>query len=112
MEQEKKSPIEEYMGMETEWDFPTEESPQEEEGCTLEGLLEEILNDMADEPETDESETDDSWADSILAQYDRTLEEKGLGEEFFQKAEQELGEWAEDKKEREAWMEELLNEKD
>ncbi|WP_018665766.1 hypothetical protein [Bacteroides gallinarum] len=84
-----------------------EESNREQESCTVEELLEAIIDDENDEPETD-----DSWADKILAQYDRTLEEKGLGEDYFRKIEKELEDWEQEKKESEALIEKLLNEED
>ena len=57
-----------------------------------------------------DEDDDEEISDEIIDMFDKTLEEKGLGDAYFDRLERKLKEHEEAQKERELYIDEVLNE--
>lgn len=57
-----------------------------------------------------EDDDEEEFSDEIIDMFDKTLEEKGLGDAYFERLERNIKEHEEAQKERELYIDEVLNE--
>ena len=57
-----------------------------------------------------EDDDEEEFSDEIIDMFDKTLEEKGLGDAYFERLERKIKEHEEAQKEREFYIDEVLNE--
>ena len=57
-----------------------------------------------------DEDDDEEISDEIIDMFDKTLEEKGLGDAYFERLERNIKEHEEAQKERELYIDEVLNE--
>ena len=87
----------------------TSSSEKEDNGEDIFAALDDWNGDDDEEEDWDEDD-DEEISDEIIDMFDKTLEEKGLGDAYFERLERNIKEHEEAQKERELYIDEVLNE--
>ena len=88
----------------------TSSSEKEDNGEDIFAALDDWNGDDDEEEDWDGDDDEEEISDEIIDLFDKTLEAKGLGDAYFDRLERRIREHKEAQKERELYIDEVLNE--